>query len=63
MYQHPRRVCNLKGDPTPKQVEYVEAISSLLGIEIPIEKTKQSYSDFINAHVRKYKEGMRCASD
>lgn len=58
---HPTRLTNLTGDATPKQIEYVEAISTLLGLEIPAEKSKQEYSNFINKNVRKYKE--RLAND
>lgn len=56
---HPMRVCNLTGDPSPKQIEYANNICTLLGLTLPAEKTKQAYSDFINKNVRKYKEGLK----
>lgn len=55
---HPTRVTNMTGDATTKQIEYAEAISALLGLTVPKEKTKQGYSDFINKNVRKYKEAL-----
>ena len=55
MYPHPKRVCNLTGQASPKQIEYAENIHKMLGIDLPREQTKQAYSDFINANIKKYK--------
>ena len=58
MYQ-PIRLYGLTGDPTQKQVERAAEISKLLGLSLPAEKSKQAYSDFINRHIRRYKEKLR----
>lgn len=55
MYPHPKRVCNLTGQASQKQIEYAENIHKTLGIDLPREQTKQAYSDFINANIKKYK--------
>ena len=56
MYPHPKRVCNLKGQASPKQVEYAADIHRTLGVELPAEKTKQAYSDYINRYMKRYRE-------
>lgn len=55
MYPHPKRVCNLTGQASPKQIEYAMDIHKILGIDLPREQTKQAYSDFINRYQKKYK--------
>ena len=55
MYPHPKRVCNLRGQASPKQVEYAADIHRTLGVELPAEQTKQAYSDFINRYQKTYK--------
>ena len=55
MYPHPKRVCNLTGQASPKQIEYATDIHKVLGIELPREQTKQAYSDYINRHIKRYK--------
>lgn len=59
MYPHPKRVCNLTGQASPKQIEYAENIHKTLGIDLPREQTKQAYSDYINANVKKYKSFVK----
>ena len=59
MYPHPKRVCNLTGQASPKQIEYAMDIGRMLKIELPQEQTKQAYSDFINANVKKYKSFVK----
>ena len=34
--------------PTEKQVEYAKYLAQRMGVELPKENTKQSYSDFIS---------------
>ena len=34
--------------PTKKQVEYAKYLAQRMGVELPKENTKQSYSDFIS---------------
>ena len=58
MYPHPKRVCNLTGQASTKQIEYAMDIGRMLKIELPQEQTKQAYSDFINANVKKYKTAV-----
>ena len=55
MYPHPKRVCNLRGQASQKQVEYAMDIHKILGIDLPREQTKQAYSDFINRYQKTYK--------
>ena len=55
MYPYPKRVCNLKGQASPKQIEYAMDIHKILGIDLPREQTKQAYSDFINRYQKTYK--------
>lgn len=57
MYPNPMRVTGMKGDPTPAQIRLAEQISKALGIDLPGEKSKQAYSDYINKHVKKIKGG------
>ena len=59
MYPTLSRVTGLTGEATPKQIEYAEEMYRLLGNELPEERTKQAYSDYINANVKKYKEAMK----
>jgi hypothetical protein len=56
MYPSIRRVNGLCGEATIAQVEYAQQISKTLDIELPREKTKQAYSDFISQNARKYKK-------
>jgi hypothetical protein len=49
------RVTGMKGDPTPAQVRLAEQISKALGIDLPGERSKQAYSDYINRHMKKIK--------
>lgn len=49
-----RAVMNEK--PTDKQVEYVDAICELLGVNPPVEKTKKAYSEFIDEYSDEYKD-------
>ena len=58
MYPTAIRQSGLKGEATKKQIEYAEAIAELLGVGMPVEKTKQAMSDFINANVIRYKETL-----
>ena len=49
--------------PTEKQIEFVEAITEVLGIDFPQsskEFTKQIYSEFIKAY---YDDFMRAVDD
>lgn len=55
MYPNPMRVTGMKGNPTPAQIRLAEQISKVLGIDLPGEKSKQAYSDFINRYQKKYK--------
>ena len=34
--------------PTEKQVEYAKYLAQRMGVELPKENTKQTYSDFIS---------------
>lgn len=58
MYPHPKRVCNLMGQASPKQLEYAANIHKVLGVDLPQEQTKQAYSDFINRYIRRYREAV-----
>jgi len=53
------RGLQMPGEPTLKQVEYAEAIHKLLGPELPVEKTKKAYSDYIDKYVMEYKEAVK----
>ena len=53
------RGLNLKGEATPAQIKLAEAIHALIGMELPVEKTKQAYSDYIGRHSRKYEQKQR----
>ena len=47
----------MKNDkPTEKQVDYVAAICEVLGMDLPEEETKESYSLFIDEHEREFKQ-------
>ena len=56
MYHTIRRVCGLQGEATAAQIEYADTISKFLQIDLPEEKTKQAYSDFISQYAVKYKK-------
>ena len=58
MYPSIIRQHGLKGEATKKQIEYAEAIAELLGVGMPVEKTKQEMSDFINVNVMRYKKTL-----
>lgn len=47
MYQHLNRVSNLTGEATQAQIKYAEYLAKRMCVEVPKEKTKQAYSDFI----------------
>ena len=55
MYPHPKRVTGKTGDPTPAQIRLAEQIKNATGIELPGERSKQAYSDYINRHMKKIK--------
>lgn len=57
MYPNPMRVTGMKGNPTPAQIRLAEQINKALGIDLPGEKSKQAYSDYINRHMKKIKGG------
>lgn len=59
MYPYPVRVVGLSGEATTGQIELAEKIHKLLGAELPTEKTKQKYSDYINKHVVKYRKATQ----
>ena len=44
--------------PTDKQIEYVEAISELLGIDPPVKETKKAYSKFIDKYSEEYRDTL-----
>jgi len=58
MYPHPMRVSGMRGDPTPAQIRLAEQINRATGIDLPGEKSKQAYSDYINRHMKKYKNAV-----
>ena len=49
----------MAGEATAEQIEYETAIHDLLGVELPEEKTKQAYSDYICRYVVRYKSALR----
>ena len=55
MYPNPMRVTGMKGEATPAQVRLAEQIKNATGIELPGERSKQAYSDYINKYVKKIK--------
>lgn len=55
MYPHPKRVTGMTGDPTPAQIRLAEQINRATGIDLPGERSKQAYSDYINKYVKKIK--------
>lgn len=50
------RGLNLKGEATPAQIKRAEDIHALIGAELPAEKTKQAYSDYIGRYSVKYEQ-------
>lgn len=58
MYTRTLRINGLQGEATQKQVEYAEAIAELLGVGMPVGKTKQNMSDFIARYAVRYKETL-----
>ena len=53
------RGLNLKGEATQAQIKRAEAIHALIGAELPAEKTKQAYSDYIGRYSVKYEQKRR----
>lgn len=53
------RGMQMSGEATMKQIEYAQSIHELLGAELPAEKTKKAYSDYIDKYVMQYKETVR----
>lgn len=47
MYPEVRRVYGLQGEATPAQIKYATYLAERMCVELPKEKTKQAYSDFI----------------
>lgn len=56
MYPEIRRVCGLKGNATPAQIEFAKKISKAFAVEMPTDKSKQAYGDFIAKNSAKYKK-------
>lgn len=56
MYPTMLRHAGMKGEATPKQVEYAESIAELLGVGMPTVRTKQAMSDFISEHAVRYRQ-------
>ena len=56
MYPEIRRVCGLKGDATPAQIELAKKIAEAFAVEMPTDMSKQSYGDFIAKYSAKYKK-------
>jgi hypothetical protein len=42
--------------PTDKQIEFAEAISERLNIDLPLQNTKQSYTAYISYWVKEFYE-------
>lgn len=59
MYPTLTRKTGLRGEATPKQIEYAGQIHDLIGVELPDSKTKQAYSDYINRYLNKYKKAVK----
>lgn len=53
------RGLNLKGEATQAQIKRAEDIHALIGAELPAEKTKQAYSDYIDRYASEYKRLVR----
>lgn len=56
MYPEIRRVCGLKGDATPAQIEFAKKIAEAFAVKLPTDKSKQAYGDFIAKYSAKYKK-------
>ena len=59
MYPEIRRVCGLKGDATPAQIELAKKIAEAFAVALPTDKSKQAYGDFIAKYSVKYKKIRR----
>lgn len=59
MYPKQVRRTGMRGEPTPAQVAYAIDISRMLDVDMPEEKTKQAYSDYINRYANKYKSAVQ----
>ena len=51
---------NAFSPPTEAQVKYAEAISDLLGVDLPDEETKAAYSEFIGEWAEEFQEYVGC---
>ena len=49
----------MTGEATQKQIEYAAEIHALIGAELPPEKTKQAYSEYIDRYASEYKRLVR----
>lgn len=63
MYPKQVRRTGMKGEATYGQVRLANLISEILQIDLPNEKTKQAYSDFINRYSRRYKTLVEIKDD
>ena len=55
MYPKQVRRTGMRGEATYGQIRLAKDISEYLEIDLPQEKTKQAYSDFINRYSKRYK--------
>ena len=46
-------------DATAKQISFAKDIAEWFGVDLPEERTKEAYSEFLNQYVDDYKRSMR----
>ena len=48
----------MEDKPTIKQLEYAKDIAYELGLELPLERSKENIGTFIQDHVEEYREAL-----
>lgn len=46
-------------DATAKQINFAKDIAKWFGVNLPAERTKEAYSEFLNQYADDYKKSMR----
>lgn len=46
-------------EATVKQINFAKDIAEYFGIELPKERTKKAYSEFLNKYADEYKKSVR----
>ena len=46
-------------DATAKQINFAKDVAEWFGVDLPEERTKEAYSEFLNKYADDYKRSMR----